>query len=220
MVDAISTASTLQSNAAESSATLTENFDTFLTLLTAQLQNQDPLQPVDSTEFTNQLVQFSGVEQQIATNDALGDLIAITASSTAASLSGYLGQNVVVDSATAELQSGQINWKAILPEGVESAIASVQSETGQIVYSETLSPRAGEQDFSWSGTTIGGRDLTDGTYSLVVRAEDAAGEVLTVPIQVATTVNGVDLSGSTTSLSTTSGTFSFDKVLQLTQPTS
>ena len=220
MVDAISSATTLQTNAAESSATLTENFDTFLTLLTAQLQNQDPLQPVDSTEFTNQLVQFSSVEQQIATNDALGDLIAITASSTAAGLSGYLGQDVIVDSATADLTNGQINWKAILPQGVESATASVQSSTGEIVYSETLSPAAGEQDFTWSGTTLSGTDRSDGTYSLVVRAETASGDTLTVPIQVKTRVTGVDLSGGSTSLNTQSGTFSFDRVLQLNQPTS
>ena len=98
MVDAVSTLSNIQSQNATSSATLAENFETFLTLLTAQLQNQDPLEPVDSTEFTNQLVQFAGVEQQIQTNQNIADLISITASSTAAGLSNYLGKSIEIDS--------------------------------------------------------------------------------------------------------------------------
>ena len=68
MVDAVSSFVSNQTNVSNSSSQLAENFDTFLSLLTAQLQNQDPLEPVDSTQFTQQLVQFSGVEQQIQTN--------------------------------------------------------------------------------------------------------------------------------------------------------
>lgn len=114
MVDAVTTAANIQTRASSSSASLAQNFDTFLTLLTAQLQNQDPLEPVDSTEFTNQLVQFSGVEQQIETNKNIAELITLTANSQAASLAGYLGQTVEVNSLAASLGSEGIEWMEML----------------------------------------------------------------------------------------------------------
>ncbi|HZZ11369.1 MAG TPA: flagellar hook capping FlgD N-terminal domain-containing protein, partial [Paraburkholderia sp.] len=73
---------------------LAGNFDTFLTLLTTQLQNQDPLSPMDSTQFTQQLVAFSGVEQQINTNNNLQSLIALNQSQQAASAVSYIGHSV------------------------------------------------------------------------------------------------------------------------------
>jgi len=79
------------SSSGTSSAQLTDNFDTFLTLLTAQVQNQDPLSPTDATQFTEQLVQFSGVEQQIQSNQNLEALLAANSASTSASLANYLG---------------------------------------------------------------------------------------------------------------------------------
>src|SRR6218665_2922595 len=89
-------------NASQSAATLSSNFHTFLTILTPQIQNQDPLEPMDSTQFTEQLVQFSGVEQQIRVNTQLETLIKATNSNAGASLSGYLGQEAEIDSAGAQ----------------------------------------------------------------------------------------------------------------------
>ena len=216
MVDAISSASSLQTNAAKSSATLSDNFDTFLTLLTAQLQNQDPLEPVDSTEFTNQLVQFSGVEQQIQTNSALGDLIRLTTSSTAAGLAGYLGKSVEIDSPTAELSGDGIEWLYNLPEGVEKAVMSVQSEDGRIVYSKDVSSTdAGEYTFNWDGELSSCNIAESGEFKLIVRAENANEQAFTVSPRVRTTVNGVDLSSGSTSLTTSSGVFDFANVLRL-----
>ena len=93
MTNAISFVPTPSTNAgagaAASQASLADNFDTFLTILTAQIQNQDPLEPMDSSKFTDQLVQFSGVEQQIKSNKQLEQLLAATNTNAGAALSGY-----------------------------------------------------------------------------------------------------------------------------------
>src|SRR5690242_8555320 len=90
--------------------TLAGNFDTFLTLLTTQLQNQDPLNPMDSNQFTQQLVEFSQVEQQINTNDNLKTLISLGQSRSAADAVGYLGKAVTVSNGDAALANGTANW--------------------------------------------------------------------------------------------------------------
>lgn len=216
MVDAVTTAANIQTRASSSSASLAQNFDTFLTLLTAQLQNQDPLEPVDSTEFTNQLVQFSGVEQQIETNKNIAELITLTANSQAASLAGYLGQTVEVNSLAASLGSEGIEWMYELPEGVKSATLSVQSDAGQIVYSEKMDATTGEGTFNWDGEASSGKTLESGNYALVIRALDADGVAMDVPVRVRARVNGIDLSTGSTAISTTAGAFDFTQVLRLT----
>lgn len=216
MVDAVSTANAIQTQAASSSASLTDNFDTFLSLLTAQLQNQDPLEPVDSTNFTNQLVQFSGVEQQIQTNQNIAELISITASSTAASLAGYLGRVVELDTNIVDLGSEGVEWLYDIPDEARSVTLAVQDAVGgRVVYSEDVDATSGEGRLQWNGETLSGEDLSSGRYGLVVRALDAEGNALDVPIRVRTEVTGVDLSSGTTAISTSSGIFSFDQVLRL-----
>jgi len=218
MVDAVSQAATFQSKANSSSARLAENFDTFLSLLTAQLQNQDPLEPVDSSEFTNQLVQFSGVEQQIQTNSAIAELITVTASSTAASLSSYLGKAIEVNSISADLQGESIDWIYEMPADVEKAKLSIQDiKTGEIVYSEDMSNKRGRFDFSWDGEQTSGDDLTSGSYALVIRAENAEGDAVNVPVRVKAHVDGIDLSSGRTMLSTNAGLFDFASVLSVTE---
>lgn len=216
MVSAVSTAATIQTQAQSSSAALAENFETFLTLLTAQLQNQDPLEPVDSTEFTNQLVQFSGVEQQIQTNKNIAELISITTASTAASLSGYLGQTIEVNSITGDLGEEGLNWYYEMPDGVEKVNLTIQSQDGSIVYTDDISTDKGEAAYTWTGQTSSGKELTEGRYSLVIRAENANGETVNVPVKLRTQVNGIDMASGGTALTTDSGTFYFEDVLRLT----
>jgi flagellar basal-body rod modification protein FlgD len=90
-------------------AQLSGNFSTFLTLLTTQLKNQDPTSPMDSNQFTQQLVEFSQVEQQINTNTNLQTLISQGTAQSAAYATGYLGKTVTVADgrrSQLELQSG------------------------------------------------------------------------------------------------------------------
>ena len=106
-------------------AKLTSNFETFLTLLTTQLKNQDPTAPMDSNQFTQQLVQFSQVEQQIQTNTNLNSLLTQGASMSAAYATSYLGKVVSVTNGQASLQDGAANWTYTL--GAAASEANVTS---------------------------------------------------------------------------------------------
>ena len=97
-------------------SSLAENFDTFLTLLTVQLQNQDPLDPLDTNEFTSQLVQFTAVEQAIATNNNLESLIGLTELSHAATRISYLGKEVEAPGSTSYLTDGKAEWSYVLDD--------------------------------------------------------------------------------------------------------
>jgi len=89
---------------------LSGNFSTFLTLLTTQLKNQDPTSPMDSNQFTQQLVMYSQVEQQISTNDNLKTLITQGTSNAAAMTTGYLGKKVSITNGNASLSGGTATW--------------------------------------------------------------------------------------------------------------
>ena len=218
MVDAVSAAGQLQAQTAGSSQTLSDNFDTFLLLLTTQLQNQDPLEPVDSTEFTNQLVQFSGVEQQIATNEGLADLITIMAANQSASLAGYLGKDVVLNSPVAEYSGTPINWRYQLGQDLSEVTISVQAANGDIVYSEDGETGAGFQDFIWDGSTQDGSTAANGVYSLIVNGVDANGNNVQIPIGVTARVTGIDLSTGETGIATTAGLFGYSQILSFAEP--
>ncbi len=130
-IDAINLANGFDPSATERSASslasLSENFDAFLTLLTSQLQNQDPLDPMDSSEFTNQLVQFSAVEQQIQANQNLETLIQLQNAQSAANAVGYIGKDVEVPSSQIMLQDGEAKFAYTLADSVDIVVVTVTS---------------------------------------------------------------------------------------------
>src|SRR3974390_2835673 len=89
---------------------LAGNFNEFLKLLTTQLQNQDPLSPMDTNQFTQQLVQFSSVEQQINMNTQLSTLISLQQTAQTAQAASFIGATVTVNGATAQLVNGRATW--------------------------------------------------------------------------------------------------------------
>src|ERR1700716_597737 len=91
-------------------ATLAGNFQTFLTLLTTQLQNQNPLDPLDTNQFTQQLVQFAGVEQQLKTNDSLSTLVSLQQTAQSTQALGFVGKTAAVDGSTAALSKSSATW--------------------------------------------------------------------------------------------------------------
>src|SRR5262249_51067668 len=130
--------------------TISQNFDTFLTLLTTQLKNQNPLDPLDTNQFTQQLVQFAQVEQQMAMNSQLTTLVALqkTAQTTAAVTS--LGSPGVVAGDTAALSGGQAAW-SFATDKPATAVFNIKSSTGAVVYSESRTLNAGAGTFNWNG---------------------------------------------------------------------
>ena len=190
----ISAAATSQAAAAQKS--LTSNFDTFLTLLTTQLQNQDPLSPMDSNQFTQQLVQFSQVEQQINSNKNLESLIALTKTQSAANAVSYLGKTLTVTDGTAPLQNGGANWAYSLPSDAASTKLMVTDSKGHAVFTGTGQTNAGLHAFSWDGKTNAGNDVPAGTYKLIVNAQAADGSAITSAVASQGVVSEVDLTGT------------------------
>src|SRR5690348_10629695 len=99
--------SSSSSTSSVTNGTLAGNFQTFLTLLTTQLQNQNPLDPLDTNQFTQQLVEFAGVEQQLKTNDQLASLIALQQTTQATQALTFVGKTAVVDGSTAALSNSR-----------------------------------------------------------------------------------------------------------------
>src|SRR4051812_1112732 len=134
-----------------SMAQLSSNFDTFLQLLTTQLKNQDPTSPMDSNQFTQQLVQFSQVEQQIATNTNLKTLISQGTTQAGIFAGSYLGRKVSVANGNASLNDGVADWTYNLATSASTAALSVSDANGRIVFSQAGAIGAGAHAFSWNG---------------------------------------------------------------------
>jgi flagellar basal-body rod modification protein FlgD len=176
---------------------LSGNFSTFLTLLTSQLKNQDPLSPMDSNQFTQQLVMYSQVEQQIQGNSHLKTLIAQGQSSAASMATEYLGKRVSITNGQASLSSGAANWTYNLSGAAASANLTVTDSSGKVVFVGPAEKGAGNHAFAWDGKDTNGNAQPDGAYKLTVTANDAAGAPITNAVATAGTVNQIDMTGAT-----------------------
>ncbi len=173
---------------------LVSNFETFLTLLTAQLKNQDPLSPMDSNQVTEQLTQMTGVEQQLLTNDLLTSLLAAQQGAGLNGATNYIGKDATAAWAVTKLEDGKANWSYELGASATEATLSVLDSTGKTVWTGPAPDRTtGTHEFVWNGKTTAGGQLPDGgVYSLKVTAKNGAA---TVDSQVLTTgrVTGVEM---------------------------
>jgi flagellar basal-body rod modification protein FlgD len=194
------TSASTTSAAATAQKTLSGNFDTFLTLLTTQLQNQDPLSPMDSNQFTQQLVQFSQVEQQINSNQNLESLIALTKSQSTTSAVSYLGKSLTITDGTAALQNGSATWTYSLPNDAAITKLVITDSKGRGVYATTGETALGPHDFVWDGKDNNGATVPPGTYKLNVIATASDGSSLNSNITSHGTISEVDLTGSEPSL--------------------
>jgi len=220
MTDAISfvptQTTTSGSSSANSAAALADNFDTFLSILTAQIQNQDPLEPMDSSKFTEQLVQFSGVEQQIKVNTQLETLIKATNSNAGASLSGYLGQTAEIDSAGAQFTGDTVHWRYTLPSDAAKTTITVTDASGKVLYSKSGDLKSGTHDFEWDGQLSAGGTAPEGKpYWINVVAEDANGAAVKPVHTLVTTITGVDLTYGEPALTTPAGVFAYADIKRL-----
>jgi flagellar basal-body rod modification protein FlgD len=209
-----STASTASATNSTAADQLGGNFDEFLQLLTTQLQNQDPTSPLDPNQFTQELVQFSSVEQQIQTNTSLTTLISLQQNAQTTSALNFIGHSVVINGSVANLSNGQATWNYSVTKPATATI-NVSDSTGSVVYSTTQSVQPGAQTFTWNGQTNNGNLLTSGTYTIAIAATDATGQTTAVATQSQGTVSGVDVSQNPPNLIVNGQSYPLSQVLQI-----
>ena len=141
-VTSATSTSAAASQSAASRTTIANNFDTFLLLLTTQLKNQNPLDPLDTNQFTQQLVQFAGVEQPIGTNESLPALVNLNKTSQLSTAMSYVGATVTADGATSALKQGVATWYLTAPRAAAATI-NVSDSTGNVVFTQETTLEAG-----------------------------------------------------------------------------
>lgn len=217
-VDAATAAASSATGGALGRARLAENFDTFLTLLTTQLKNQDPLSPMDSNQFTQQMVQMTGVEQQLLTNDLLTKLVGNTSSgiSTAVSL---IGKEVRAVSDEATLTGGQAKWSYKLDRAAEDVKLEVLDSKGRVVKTLAGDKAAGEHALTWNGKdSIGVQQSNGGAYTLRVTAIDAEAAKVPTTTFVQGVVSGVEQVDGAAFITLNGGRISWDRVTSVSLP--
>ena len=201
-------------SSAVSDGTIAGNFTTFLQLLTTQLQNQNPLDPLDTNQFTQQLVEFAQVEQQLKSNDSLATLVSLQQTAQATSALGLVGATVVVNGQTAQLANGSANWSLSATKPT-SATVSIADSTGQTAYTGKLAVNAGSQSFTWNGQGNDGKLWPDGNYTISITGVDANGQTSTVSTQVQAPVDSVDLTQNPPLLSINGQTYQLSDIQKI-----
>lgn len=162
--------------AAASAGAITSDFETFLKLLTSQLQNQDPLNPMDSTEFVAQIAQFSAVEQQVRSNEALGRIE--TALGGGAELTAWLGTEVEAPVALS-FNGDPVDLTYTANQNASGAALIVRTADGIEIAREPVTP--GEASIRWDGARANGETASEGLYRFTVREVSPDGEVIETP---------------------------------------
>jgi len=211
-----SSTSTGSSTTSTANATIAGNFQTFLTLLTTQLQNQNPLDPLDTNQFTAQLVQFAGVEQQMKQNDQLASLIAIEKSAQSTAALAFVGNTVAVDGSKAQFDKSA-TWNIKAPKDTNATI-SITNAAGQTVYTGNFSLNQGNASFVWDGKGNDGTQWPKGSYTLTATGKDSSGNNTAISTEVQGVVDSVDLTSTPPLLSIGGQTYTTDQIRRVVRP--
>jgi flagellar basal-body rod modification protein FlgD len=188
---------------------LAGNFNDFLSLLTTQLQNQDPTSPMDTSQFTSQLVQFTGVAEQITANSTLSQILGVNQTQQLTQASGLVGEQVAFTGGTLPLQngSGQVNFQTTSAEPVQ---ITVTNSSGIPVQSQTVNATSGTNTWTWNGTDGNGKQLPDGAYTVAVTAGGTA-----LPFQSVGTVTGAEQVNQTVQLQFGAVTVPYSQIVSM-----
>jgi len=184
-------------NATQTVNSTSKDFNMFLRLMTTQMKNQDPLDPMKSSEYTQQLAQYSQVEQSVQQTSVLNQILTRMNGQDMAGAANYIGRQATFDNAISSLDSsgGSASWTYSVSRPVASITATISDANGRVVREMALSPGSASGRVAWDGQTVGGGRAANGPYSLTIVATDATGA--TVPVQVSSTgtVSSVEMSG-------------------------
>jgi flagellar basal-body rod modification protein FlgD len=196
---------------------IASNFTTFLQLLTTQLQNQDPLSPMDTNQFTQQLVEFASVEQQMKSNDSLTTLVSLEQAAQSTQALALVGATVVVDGSTTQLTNGKANWSLNVTKPA-TATVTIKDATGQTAYTSTFGVNPGTQNFTWDGHDTNGTLWPDGAYTMTATAADASGQSTAISTQIQARVDSVDLTQTPPLLSINGQTYTVNQLQKIVAP--
>ena len=178
------------SKSAEAGAKLEDDLNRFLNILVTQLQNQDPLDPLDANEFTSQLVQFASVEQQIYQNSNLEKMLNLQETSQISDMVDFIGNRVEFFGQKLPLENGVAEFSYVIPAGVSEATVNISNSSGMNVFYNDADTNQGKHTIKWDGMDKNGRQLPDGEYTVLVSAKDGQGNLSQVEHLMTGSVNG------------------------------
>jgi flagellar basal-body rod modification protein FlgD len=231
------------SSSSQLAASASSNYQDFLQLLTTQLKNQDPTDPTNTDNLTQEIASLSQVQEQISTNTNLQSLITLmtnnqTANNTSNSniqsslqsllsafsttqysnMAGDIGKEVDATGNSISVQGGQGVLAYNLPANASSAQVNIMNSAGQTVFTGSGPTVAGRNEVAWGGLETNGTQAPDGTYTFSVVAKDAAGNPLTATTYTTGVVTSADTSNGTTSLSIGGVSVPFSSIVSIRQP--
>jgi flagellar basal-body rod modification protein FlgD len=208
--------SSVSSSAASSAATGLTSSD-FLNLLVGELQNQDPLDPTNSTDFINQLTSYANFDQQQTLNTNLNALATSFNSLLTLNASNYIGKTVEAKADTGTLQNGTVSFGYSLNSAATSVTLTVTDSSGNTVWTGSGTGNSGNNSFTWDGKATDGTQLSDGgQYSLSVTATDSSGNAVSGYTTVSGQVTGVDSSSGTPMLTVNGTSISLSSIIGVT----
>jgi len=207
--------SALSANAATSTAQSSKfggDFNTFLTLLTTQIKNQSPTDPLDTNQMTNQLVQFASVEQQIAMNQNLQRLLALEQTSQLTASAPLIGRTVSVEAEQIALQSGTGSLNLPAAGASQTALVTIRGSGDRVLRQETVPLGNAPKTWSWDGKGSDGLALPDGAYKVSVTGVAIGGKPEALPFTTVGKVTGAERAGGDLKLLLGQLQVSFDKL--------
>ncbi|HMM87995.1 flagellar hook assembly protein FlgD [Bradyrhizobium sp.] len=207
---------TANKTSSDNTTGIADNFQTFLTLLTTQLQHQNPMDPLDTNQFTQQLVQFAGIEQQLKSNDQLKALVEIEKGAQATQALVYVGNTVAVDGSKAQFDKSA-TWNFNSDKDTTATI-TITNSAGQTAYTGNFSLKQGGSSFVWDGKGNDGVQWPAGTYTLSATGKDSSGNSVAISTEVQGIVDSVDLTSSPPLLSIGGQSYTTDKIKRVVRP--
>lgn len=194
LVSSATAPTTAQGATDAASSKLTADYNLFLKLLTTQMQNQDPMNPMDSAQYTQQLVQYSQVEQSITQNKTLNSILSGLNMTSLTTSSSMIGQPVQLDSDKAGLSAtAPAQWEWSAPNAITKLTATLTDAKGTKVDTFNLDVKGTSGQFSWDGTTSTGTKYTDGLYQLTLSGTTDAGAKITTTAKATGKVTDVQM---------------------------
>jgi flagellar basal-body rod modification protein FlgD len=200
VASASATSSGVAGASSQALADLSGNLDNFLTILTTQLQFQDPLSPLDTHEFTNQVVLFSSVEQQVQQNKKLESLVTLQQNSVALGSVDYIGKVIETNGNTTQLENSVAKTTYFLPKNALTTRLNISDPSGDVILTRDIPTTAGIHTFVWDGLNGQGIQQPDGAYTFSITAKDTSDDLISHDQTVFGTVTGVQFENGTSIL--------------------